>query len=400
MVQNTDFVIIGAGIVGLTVALELRKRHKTASIIIVEKESSVGMHASGRNSGVLHSGVYYGNDTIKAKVCSSGAKKMREFANEYGINCQKSGKVIIATSEADLPTIDKLLINAHNNNINVERLDEYDIRQIEPYANPYQYGIYSPDTALIDSNAVVEKLFSILKDRKVEFKFNTPLLKVNDKTRTIVFSKEEISYGHLYNCAGANADRVAKLFNKGANYTMIPFKGIYYKLHSRKNYLVNSNIYPTPDVNLPFLGVHLTKVINGDIYVGPTAIPAFGRENYGILKGLRLNEATEIGFELLNMYLKNVENFRLLVHSEVKKYIKPWFLESAQKLVVGLESEDLIPSNKVGIRPQLVNTKTKSIEMDYIIERTENSTHVLNSISPAFTSSFSFAEFIVNCSEE
>ena len=400
MIQNADFVIIGAGIVGLTVALELRKRHKTDSIVIIEKESSVGLHASGRNSGVLHSGVYYGNDTIKAKVCSSGSKKMQEFADEHSINYRKSGKVIIATSEADLLIIDKLLVNARNNNINVERLDEYDIRKIEPYSNPYQYGLYSPDTAVIDSYSVVEKLFSILQDKKVEFKLNSSLLKVNDQKNTILTSKEEISYGYLYNCAGANADRVAKLFKRGLDYTMIPFKGIYYKLDPRKNHLVNSNIYPTPDVNLPFLGVHLTKVINGDIYVGPTAIPAFGRENYGILKGLKLSEAAGISFELLNMYLKNVENFRSLVHSETRKYIKPWFLESAQRLVPSLQSEDLVSSNKVGIRPQLVNIKTKSIEMDYIIEKTENSTHVLNSISPAFTSSVSFAEFIINCSEE
>lgn len=325
---------------------------------------------------------------------------MKEFSDEHSINYRKSGKVIIATSEADLLIIDKLLVNARNNNISVERLDEFDIRKIEPYSNPYQYGLYSPDTAVIDSYSVVEKLFSILQDKKVEFKLNSSLLKVNDQKNTILTSKEEISFGYLYSCAGANADRVAKLFKRGLDYTMIPFKGIYYKLDPRKNHLVNSNIYPTPDVNLPFLGVHLTKVINGDIYVGPTAIPAFGRENYGILKGLKLSEAAGISFELLNMYLKNVENFRSLVHSETRKYIKPWFLELAQRLVPSLQSEDLVSSNKVGIRPQLVNIKTKSIEMDYIIEKTENSTHVLNSISPAFTSSFSFAEFIINCSEE
>jgi L-2-hydroxyglutarate oxidase LhgO len=396
---NTDFLIVGAGIVGLSVAWELRKRNPLATITILEKEPEVGLHASGRNSGVLHSGIYYGSDTLKAKVCSAGAKKMQTFADEYGIACKKSGKIIIATSESDLPTIERLLKNATDNGIKAERLNEKEIAEIEPYATPYQAGIYSPDTAVIDSKSVVKKLYSLLKDKGVRFELNSPLLEQNEKGKTVSIPNKTISYGYLYNCAGANADRVAKLFGQGFDYTMVPFKGIYYKLRKERGYLVNGNIYPVPDINLPFLGVHLTRVINGDVYVGPTAIPAFGRENYGILQGMELGEGFKISSELISMYLKNKSNFRLLVHTEIRKYLKPWFLKSAQKLMAELKSEDLIPSNKVGIRPQLVNVKTKSIEMDYIIEQTENSTHILNSISPAFTSSFAFAEWIVDQSE-
>jgi len=399
MDRNCDFLIVGAGIVGLTVAWELRKRHSLATITILEKESEVGLHASGRNSGVLHSGIYYGNDTLKAQVCSSGSKRMQEFADEYGIAYSKSGKVIIATSESDLLTINKLLKNAEDNNINAKRLNEKEIKEIEPYATPFQAGIYSPDTAVIDSKSVVKKLYDLLIGKGVNFEFNAPLLEQNEKQKVVTTSKEKISYGYLYNCAGANADRVAKLFGKGLEYTMIPFKGIYYKLHPKRDYLVNSNIYPVPDINLPFLGVHLTRVISGDVYVGPTAIPAFGRENYGILKGIELGEGLKISSELIKMYLKNKGNFRLLVHSEARKYLKPWFVKSAQKLMADVKAEDLISSDKVGIRPQLVNTKTSTIEMDYILEQTENSMHVLNSISPAFTSSFAFAEWIVDKAE-
>jgi len=233
----------------------------------------------------------------------------------------------------------------------------------------------------------------------VQFRFNSPLLDHYCKEKVVVTPREKISYDYLYNCAGANSDRVAKLFKLGCDYTMIPFKGIYYKLRPSKNYMVNSNIYPVPDVNLPFLGVHLSRVADGNVYVGPTAIPAFGRENYGIVEGMELKEGVKIGSELISMYLKNRSNFRLLVHTEIRKYLKPWFVKSAQKLVSSLDSNDLIPSNKVGIRPQLVNIKTKAIEMDYIIEQTENSTHILNSISPAFTSSFAFAEWIVDKAE-
>jgi len=332
-------------------------------------------------------------------VCSSGAKKMQEFADEYGIDCNKSGKVIIATSENDLAAIDKLLQNAKDNGINAEKLNEREVKKIEPHASPYKAGIYSPDTAVINSNAVVQKLYKLLVEKNIKFKFNSLLLRQREKRRTLVTSKEEISYGYLYNCAGANADRIAKMFGKGLNYTMIPFKGTYYKLRPERSYLLNSSIYPVPDMRLPFLGVHLTRVINGDIYIGPTAIPAFGRENYRALKGIEFGEGIKVGSELLNMYINNKNNFRMLAHAEIKKYFKPWFLKSAQKLIPELNFNDLIPSSKVGIRPQLIDVNTKEIKMDYIIEKTENSMHVLNSISPAFTSSFSFSKWIVDDSE-
>ena len=399
MSNGCDFLIIGAGIIGLTIAWEVKKRHPASTVTILEKELKVGLHASGRNSGVLHSGIYYGSNTLKAKVCSSGAKKMQEFADEHNIPYNRSGKIIIATSERDLPTVDLLLKNAKDNDRRAERIDEQEIKKIEPYATPYQTGIYSPNTAVIDSKSVVCKLYSLLQDKGVKFKLGVTLLEKNDNDGVVMTSSGSMSYGYLFNCAGANADRVAKLFNRGLAYTMIPFKGIYYKLRPESNYLLNSSIYPVPDINLPFLGVHLTKVIGGDVYVGPTAIPAFGRENYGIIKGVELSEGVNIGSELINMYLHNQHNFRFLVHTEVRKYFKPWFIKSAQKLMAGLKKEDLVLSNKVGIRPQLVNVKTKSIEMDYIIEQTEKSTHILNSISPAFTSSFAFSKWIVDRSE-
>jgi (S)-2-hydroxyglutarate dehydrogenase len=400
MSNACDFLIVGAGIVGLTVAWELKKRYPAAMIIVLEKEPETGLHASGRNSGVLHSGIYYSHDTLKAKVCSSGARKMQAFADEYGIACNKSGKIIIATSENDLPTIQKLLKNASDNGINAKQLDEKEINEIEPYATPYQMGIYSPDTAVIDSKSVVKKLYTLLTDKGVRFKLNSPLLKQDTKQKTVTTPEETISYGYLFNCAGANADRVAKLFGKGLDYTMIPFKGIYYKLRKDREHLVNSSIYPVPDIDLPFLGVHLTRVISGDVYVGPTAIPAFGRENYGILKGIELAEGLKTGSELMSMYMKNNANFRLLVHSEMKKYLKPWFVRAAQKLLAELKSSDLVSSNKVGIRPQLVNIKTKSLEMDFIVEASESGMHVLNAISPAFTSSFSFSAWLVDQYEQ
>jgi L-2-hydroxyglutarate oxidase len=399
LTTSCDFLIIGAGIVGLTVARELNLRHPFSTIIILEKEPNIGLHASGRNSGVLHSGVYYGNDTMKAKVCSTGAARMREFAEEHGIPFDRSGKVIIASTEDDLVTIHRLLKNAKDNGVRAELLDEDGVKAIEPHASPYKMGIYSPDTAVIDSNAVINKLRSLLLDLGVKIIFNASLQGVFVSDKFVNTSVGRYSYGFLYNCAGASADIVAKKFGHSRDYSLIPFKGIYYKLRPEKSHLVRSNIYPVPDVNLPFLGVHLTRVISGDVYVGPTAIPAFGRENYGVLQGIKFLEGLKISSELIAMYFENKQNFRSLVHVEMKKYLKPWFVASARKLMNELQDDDLIPCDKVGIRPQLVNIKTRSLEMDFILEKGENSLHVLNSISPAFTSSLAFAEKIVDKSE-
>lgn len=387
---------MGAGIVGLTVARELLNRFPQSSISVLEKEDDIGKHASGRNSGVMHSGVYYGSTTLKAKVCSLGAARMRDFAAEHGIACQRVGKVIIATSANELPTLDRLLVNARNNGVNAERLDEQGIKQIEPAASPYEAGIYCPDTAVIDSNAVIQKLRSLLLQSGVKFYYGSLITSVTPSEKLVVTRNGEFTYGFLYNCAGAGADIVAKKFGFASDYTLVPFKGIYYKLKAHQTDLVKGNIYPVPDIELPFLGVHLTRVISGDVYVGPTAIPALGRENYGILKGIKLAEGFSIGRNLLTMYKENKENFRKLVHEEMKKYYKPSFVVAARKLCNQIQASDLESCNKVGIRPQLINTKSRTLEMDYIVEKGPDTLHVLNSISPAFTSSLAFNEWIVD----
>ena len=391
-----DFVIIGAGIVGLTTAYELKARFPSARIAVLEKEPDVGRHASGRNSGVLHSGIYYGAETLKARVCAKGSARMVAFAEEYGIPCRRSGKVIIATSEQDLPTIERLLQNARDNGIRAERLDEQGVRAIEPHAAPYQAGIWSPDTAVIDSRAVLDRLREQLAQCGVQCYFNQHVTGVAQDGRYLRTTSGRYSTDYVFNCAGANADRIARQFGAGGDYALVPFKGLYYKLRDAKRHLVHGNIYPVPDVSLPFLGVHLTRVITGEVYAGPTAIPALGRENYGMVAGLRAGEAAVIGWQLVRLYLRDESNFRRLVHTEMRKYRKLNFLESMRRLVPEIEEDDLVRAEKVGIRPQLVNVRTNRIEMDFVVETASRSLHVLNAISPAFTSSFAFAELLVD----
>lgn len=397
--SSFDFAIVGAGIVGLTTAFVLKKRYRSANIVVLEKEPVLGKHASGRNSGVLHSGIYYGSDTLKAKVCSKGAARMREFAAEHRIPYRRSGKVIIATGERDLPTVERLLQNARNNGIRAEKLDEKGVKEIEPHANPYRVGIHSPDTAVIDSRAVLQKLHELLSKHGVSFVFNQTVKNVAEKGRCLYASSGKYSYGYLFNCAGASADWIAHQCGLGRDYTLVPFKGLYYTLRPERAHLVRGNIYPVPDITLPFLGVHLTRVINDEIYAGPTAIPALGRENYGLLQGIRPGEGAKIGWQLTKLYARNQNSFRRLVRSELERYRKANFVEAVRRLVPAIRAEDLSLSKKVGIRPQLVNLRSLKLEMDFVIESTSTSLHVLNAISPAFTGSFAFAEMLVDSLE-
>jgi L-2-hydroxyglutarate oxidase LhgO len=396
--QVYDYLVIGSGIVGLTVALELNRRHPAARICVCEKEAAPGMHASGRNSGVLHSGIYYGRDTLKAKNCSTGARKMMAFAEEHGIPYHKSGKVIIAPEERDLSTVEHLLANAAASGIRAYAIDAKQLREIEPHANFGFAAIHSPDTAVIDSRAVVQKLHQLLIDRGVSFCFGRTVKK-SRHAGEVTIGGATLAYGHLFNCCGAYADVLARQYGLAKDYIMLPFKGIYWKLRPEAADKVRANIYPVPDIDLPFLGVHATRVISDEVYVGPTAIPALGRENYGYFSGARPLEALGIGARLAGLYVANPGNFRQLAHHELAKYRKHNFLKAVRRLVPSIAMDDLLPSPKSGIRPQLFDLRTQRLEMDHVLLQGGNSTHVLNAISPAFTGAFSFAETIVDSSQ-
>lgn len=394
--QHVDYIVVGAGIVGLTVALELRDRNPKSSIVVLEREKEIGLHASGRNSGVMHSGVYYGTTSLKSKVCSKGAARMREFAKEHQIAFKQTGKIIVAANEEQTEGAKKLLANAQANGVASSWLDPKDIAEIEPYSVRDFGGVYSPNTGVIDGKGVLKKLEEILTSCGVEFIFGVEIAEVDPAKKFVSTNKVKLHYGYLYNCAGARADQIAKKFGVSDHLKLIPFKGLYYKLAPDIASKIKGSIYPVPDPKLPFLGVHLTRVVNEDVYVGPTAIPALGRENYSLLSGLDLKESLSTFIEISKLYIANKQNFRLLVLLEMKKYWKRSFFESAKMLMPSLKIEDLVPTNKVGIRPQLVNTQTNELEMDYIVESTQSTTHVLNAISPAFTSSFEFAAWIVD----
>lgn len=390
--DKTEILIAGAGIIGLTIAREL-VRAGYGDIVIIDKEPELGRHASGRNSGVLHAGIYYSPDSLKAKSCLNGNFLMRAYCKEKGLPLLENGKVIVTRTPDELPVLDELHRRATANGAKVEMIDERQLAEIEPNALTVERALFSHYTAVVDPKAVLKSLKSDLEESgRVRFHLDCRLTGLKG-SGTVQTSKGEIGFSRFVNAAGAHCDTVARLFGVGTNYRLIPFKGVYRLLSKEAPFTVNSSIYPVPDIRNPFLGVHFTRGVHGDVYLGPTAIPAFGRENYGILAGIDA-EGFGIALEDLVLFLAN-RQFRSVALSEPLKYIPSCFYRDAARLVKELSPADVLPSAKVGIRPQLVDWTTKQMVMDFMVVADGSSLHVLNPISPAFTSSMDLAQGIV-----
>lgn len=395
MMQAYDSIIVGGGIVGMSLARELIARDPAQRVAVVEKEPSLGRHASGRNSGVLHSGIYYPAGSLKARLCSDGARRMRDYCDEHGLPISRIGKVIVPVRPEDDAQLEMLLERARANGARAELIDAARLAELEPEAFSVSgRALLSPDTAVVDPKAILVHLHQELTARGVHFLFGRPLLQASAGVAQI--GAERLGYGLLLNAAGLHADRLAHMMGVGDRYTILPFKGLYYKLAPDAPIQIRRLIYPVPDLRVPFLGVHVTKSVGGDVYLGPTAIPAFGRENYRSLQGLELREVFAIGRTMARQYASNKQGFRTLVHEEGMRFLKPYFVRSARALVPNIRARHLLPSAKVGIRAQLFDRQTQELVMDFVVERCEKSLHVLNAVSPGFTSSFSFAQYVLD----
>lgn len=391
--KRYDFVIIGGGVIGLTIARAL-SLSRSGSICVLEKESALGTHTSGRNSGVLHAGIYYAPDSLKARFCAAGAQKMREYAAEHNIPCKKVGKVIVAPDAQAHSRVNDLYMRGLANGVNVKRVNVRELAQIEPEAFTHEEAIYSPDTAIIDIHVVIDTLEKELAAAGVAIQKNSQVVTVNADARLVSTPGEKYNYGHLINAAGLHADKIAHQMGIGSHYRILPFKGMYKKLRREAAARFNGLIYPVPDPAFPFLGVHLTRSLKGDVWVGPTALPAFGRENYKGAKGLDLLETPAILFNLGMMSLANHDGFLPMVREELSKLSNKSFYDRVKVLAPFLKEEDIEPCDKVGIRAQLIDVRTRKLVMDFLVEKGPSSTHILNAVSPGFTCSMVFAEKI------
>jgi L-2-hydroxyglutarate oxidase LhgO len=390
--EKCDILIVGAGIVGLTMARELVAQG-FEEIVILEKEPDLGVHASGRNSGVLHAGIYYSPGSLKAKICLKGNLLMQAYCREKGLPLLEKGKVIVTRSDSELPILDELYRRATSNGAKVEIIDEKLLAEIEPSARTVSKALFSHHTAQVDPKAVLRSIQQeLIAGTKVRIVTDCRLKGLSG-TRKAVTTRGTIVFSRFVNAAGAYCDQVAQIFGYRHNYRLIPFKGIYRKLKKSASITINGNIYPVPDIRNPFLGVHFTRSVHGDTYIGPTAIPAFGRENYGILAGIDA-EAFSIALSDVVLFCHNPQ-FRAVAVNEPKKYISSYFFHDAGKLVKRLNPEEIEASHKVGIRAQLIDWDTKELVMDFLVHRDGESVQILNPVSPAFTCSMELAKQIV-----
>lgn len=397
MINNqADFVVVGAGIVGLTLARELLRRHPRAKIMLLEKEDGIGRHQSGRNSGVLHSGIFYPSDSVKSKVCAEGAKEMQLYCEQNRLPLFACGKIIVPVTAHDADLMNRLYERGRTNGINVHKIDLKRLKELEPDAFSITgEALYLPGISVVDPVAILERLKKELAEQGVDIRFNHRVLKVNPSVKTLTTNNGPILFGFLLNAAGLHAEEISKSCGVGEGYAILPFKGYYYKLQSSR-IKVNRLIYALPDPAIPFLGIHAAKKPDGSVFFGPTVVPSFGRENYCGLSDIRFKSSSEILFTLMNLFMKNDQNFRKLVLRDGFRFFKRNFHAQTQKLIPSLKIDELIPSSHLGIRAQLVNIRESKLVLDFLIEKGENSIHVLNAVSPAFTGSLPFARMVLD----
>ena len=388
-----DVLIIGGGIIGLNLAKILKERYKDLKIGLIEKEKEVGMHSSGRNSGVLHAGFYYTSNSLKAKFTKEGNKRLKEFCKEHSLKINECQKVVVAKNEKELEGLLELKRRGDKNGILLEWIDEESLSKNFPEVKTYKKALLSPTTATVDPKEVTKKFEEVAKNLGVNILLNTKYLH-RIGTNTILTNQGAIKYNVLINAAGLYADKIAKDFDCAKDYIIIPFKGIYLK-DSKNSIDLSTNIYPVPNLKNPFLGVHFTLTVKNEAKIGPTAIPAFWRENYKGFENFNFDELLEILFYEAKLFFKNAFGFRDLAFEEMKKYNKSYLLSLAKALV---KREDLSSFNEwsaPGIRAQLLNKNSLELVQDFVVERNKNTIHVLNAVSPAFTSSIPFCEWIV-----
>ncbi|MGM8211570.1 L-2-hydroxyglutarate oxidase [Virgibacillus sp. W0430] len=391
--KTFDYLIVGGGIIGLSIARELINRFAHASICLLEKEAHVAYHSSGRNSGVLHAGFYYTSNSLKARFTKEGNKQMTAYCVENNLPLNRCGKLVVATNEEELQGLFELKKRAETNHVEIDLLSERDVKKIDPNANTYRWALYSPTTASVDPVAVCNTLKNEIINQGVQILCNT---KYKHRTETGVLTNHgKLRASYVINAAGLYADHIAKDYHFGEKYTIIPFKGIYLKYDKNKSD-VTTNIYPVPNLNNPFLGVHFTKTVDGSIKIGPTATPAFWRENYKGMKNFCLQEFLTILFYESRLFRKNSFNFRSLAKEEMKKYKKSYFVNLALKMVDEVDKKGFGNFMRPGIRAQLLNKDTMELAQDFVVEGDHRSFHVLNAVSPGFTCAFPFSKYVVD----
>lgn len=387
-----DIIVIGAGIVGLATALKIKEKQPGLRLLVIDKEEKIATHQTGNNSGVIHSGLYYKPGSLKATNCISGYHMLLEFCDKHEINYELCGKIVVATSQQEVETMHMLHQRGVENGLaGLKILSESELKEYEPHVAGVA-GIHVPQTGIIDYKAVASKYADIIRNMDGAIHLGEKVTGIQPGTSGSVVTTSKDSYETrlVVNCSGLYSDKVAKFTHQTLDVKIIPFRGEYYELAGEKEYLVKNLIYPVPDPNFPFLGVHFTRMINGGIEAGPNAVLAFGRESY-TKSQVNLPELVESltwpGFQKVAM-----KYWRTGMGEMYRSFSKAAFTRALQKLMPDLETTDLKPGG-AGIRAQACDRNGKLID-DFLILENKYAVNVCNAPSPAATSSLAIGNTV------
>ena len=391
--QHFDCVVIGGGIVGLSVAWAILERKPGINISVLEKEDGWARHQTGRNSGVIHSGIYYKPGSLKAKLCRDGNRRLVEFCQQYSIPYELCGKMIVATTSSEIPPLEKLYARGLANGLTAKKLTAFEVNQIEPHVNCLA-GIHVPSTGIVNFGDICRKLAELIQMRGGELRLGTKALRfdAHDRGGVLKTSKGIVSARLIINCAGLHSDRVAKSAGAKPGARIVPFRGEYYELKTERRQLVRNLIYPVPDPQFPFLGVHFTRMIDGSVHAGPNAVLSLKREGYYRTSfDLRdfLDTMTYGGF-----WRMAAKHARSGLEEMYRSYSKKAFVRSLQKLIPEIREDDLVPG-EAGVRAQALSPDGGLVD-DFLIVNGLHAIHVCNAPSPAATASLEIGRVIAD----
>lgn len=386
-----DIIFIGGGIVGTASALKLLEK-KNLRILLIEAEDTLAKHQTGNNSGVIHSGLYYKPGSLKALNCTRGREMLYQFCEEYSIPHERCGKIVVATDESELPQLKMLEERGIANGlVGIKRLTKEEIKEYEPYSNGIE-ALYVPQTGIVDYVAVTNKYAKLIMKNGGEIKLKSKAvsIKVNCNQIVVCTEEDEFKSKYLVNCGGLYSDKIAKMSGVNPDVKIIPFRGEYYELKKDKQHLVKNLIYPVPDPQFPFLGVHFTRMIHGGVEAGPNAVLAFKRTGYK-KSDIDISQITEM--LLYPGFWKMAKKHYKMGWEEFKRsFSKKLFVKSLQKLIPELAEDDIIPGG-AGVRAQALDRDGKLLD-DFRIIQSDKMIHVLNAPSPAATASLSIGDTI------
>ncbi|HYB44048.1 MAG TPA: L-2-hydroxyglutarate oxidase [Candidatus Methylomirabilis sp.] len=398
MTRGQDIAIVGGGIVGLATALSLSDRYPQARVVILDKEPTIAAHQTGHNSGVIHSGIYYKPGSLKARLCVGGARLMKAFCTEHGIHWEPCGKIIVATDESELGRLQNIHERGIANGLSgLKVLDAAEVKTYEPHCRAVR-ALHVPETGIVDYIQVAAKMGELLEKRGVEIRTGSGVRAIRRTGQGLVLetARGPVESRFLVNCAGLYSDEVARLMGIQPAVRIIPFRGEYYMLAGERRSLVKNLIYPVPDPEFPFLGVHFTRTVHGDIEAGPNAVLAFAREGYSlgtVRPGEALGMLGYAGFwNMARRYWK------MGAYELYRSASKAAFVRSLQKLVPEVREGD-IRRGGAGVRAQAVSPDGSLVD-DFRISVTEGAVHVVNAPSPAATASLAIGRHIAGLAAE